>query len=270
MSDARSICTPVSERLDAPISRRRGRISSCGDAAGTPGAAQNAAPPAPDGDPAITLPTVDVTAPANGIGLPPPPFDAAGHPAGQTITSIGEERFKDLPNFSIGDVLRESPGVTIKQGNGPRDVGISIRGSNARNGFGIRNIQVFEDGFPVTQPDGLSRTDLTDPHAYGAIDVYRGPSSAIFGNYATGGAINFRMRRGAEINGIELGSDAGSFGYFNEYALIGDAGADYEYSGFVSHVRGDGFQPNQSFNTTTGNSLAQLYADARTTRSPSR
>ena len=132
------------------------------------GHAQNAAPPAPDGDPAITLPTVDVTAPANGIGLPPPPFDAAGHPAGQTITSIGEERFKDLPNFSIGDVLRESPGVSFKQGNGPRDVGISIRGSNARNGFGIRNIQVFEDGFPVTQPDGLSRTDLTDPHAYGA------------------------------------------------------------------------------------------------------
>ena len=37
----------------------------------------------------------------------------------------------------------------------------------------IRNIQVFEDGFPVTQPDGLSRTDLTDPHAYGAIDVIR-------------------------------------------------------------------------------------------------
>ena len=33
-----------------------------------------------------------------------------------------------------------------------------------------------------------------------------------------------------EINGIELGSDAGSFGYFNEYALIGNAGADYEYS----------------------------------------
>ena len=49
----------------------------------------------------------------------------------------------------------------------------------------------------MTQPDGLSRTDLPDPHAYGAIDVIRGPSSASYGNYATGGAINFRLRTGA-------------------------------------------------------------------------
>ena len=50
-------------------------------------------------------------------------------------------------------------------------MGISIRGSNARNGFGIRNIVILEDGFPVTQPDGLSRSDLIDPHAYSGIDV---------------------------------------------------------------------------------------------------
>ena len=111
------------------------------------------------------------------------------------------ERIKNEPAFTIQDLLQESPGVSFKQGNGPRDLGISIRGSNARNGFGIRNIVVLEDGFPVTQPDGLSRTDLTDPHAYGGVDVYRGPSSAMFGNYATGGAINFRLWRGGEING---------------------------------------------------------------------
>jgi iron complex outermembrane receptor protein len=52
----------------------------------------------------------------------------------------------------------------------------------------------------VTQPDGLSRTDLTDPHAYGAIDVIRGPSSALYGNFATGGMINFWLRTGAQID----------------------------------------------------------------------
>jgi len=35
----------------------------------------------------------------------------------------------------VSDVLRDSPGISIKQGNGPRDLGISIRGSNARNTF---------------------------------------------------------------------------------------------------------------------------------------
>ena len=129
-------------------------------------------------------------------------------PSGQTTTTVDRSQFDNRPSFSVSDVLRDSPGISVKQGNGPRDFGISIRGSNARNGFGIRNLVIFEDGFPVTQPDGLSRSDLIDPRAYGGIDVIRGPSSALYGNYATGGALNFRTRPGGTIDGVEIGSTA--------------------------------------------------------------
>jgi iron complex outermembrane receptor protein len=197
--------------------------------------------------PATTTPTPTVESrPAPGV-LP--------KPAGQTVTSVSGERIKDAPAFTIEDLLQESPGISIKQGNGPRDVGISIRGSNARNGFGIRNIVVLEDGFPVTQPDGLSRTDLTDPHAYGGVDVYRGPSSAMFGNYATGGAINFRLRRGGEINGMMYGVEGGSFGYLNNYFMIGSRTDTFEGSIFASDVRGNGYISHSTFNTQTLNSL---------------
>ena len=223
----------------------------CAAVATVPAMAQEAGPEA-----AITLPEVSVTAQAGRAVPEGSLFDIKAHPAGQTITRLDQEQTLNSPDFAIGDVLRAAPGVTLKQGNGPRDQGISIRGSNARNGFGIRNIVVFEDGFPVTQPDGLSRTDLTDPHAYRSIDVFRGPSSAMFGNYGTGGAINFHLWNGADIRGLWFGSDAGSFNYFNEYALFGDVLGNFEYSGIVSHVRSDGFQRNQSFNTTTGNILA--------------
>ena len=176
-------------------------------------------------------------------------------PPGQTITTVSGERIRNEPAFTIQDLLQESPGVSFKQGNGPRDLGISIRGSNARNGFGVRNIVVLEDGFPVTQPDGLSRTDLTDPHAYGGVDVYRGPSSAMFGNYATGGAINFRLWRGGEINGARFGTESGSFGYLNNYAIIGGKSGTFEGAAFGSDVRGDGYISHSSFNTQTINVL---------------
>ena len=176
-----------------------------------------------------TLPTIDVGSAAPGpstqAGPAPAPVRQANtppgfspekmelpiyrEPTGQTFTSIDTQIFRDTPLVTIRDMLEYSPGVSFKQGNGPRDVVISIRGSSARNGFGVRNIVMLEDGFSVTQPDGLSRTDLTDPHAYAAVDVYRGPSSALFGNYANGGAINFRTRTGAEINGVEYGSEFG-------------------------------------------------------------
>ncbi|MGJ4911721.1 TonB-dependent receptor domain-containing protein [Bradyrhizobium oligotrophicum] len=181
-------------------------------------------------------------------------------PSGQTATTIDRSRYDDRPAFSVGDILRESPGVSLKQGNGPRDLGISIRGSNARNGFGIRNIALFEDGFPVTQPDGLSRSDLIDPHAYGAVDVIRGPSSALYGNYATGGAINFRTRPGGSIDGAEIGSEGGSFGYLSNYMTFGKKVGNFEGSLFTSDVRGDGYLGNGWFNTQTVNFLGTYKA----------
>lgn len=181
-------------------------------------------------------------------------------PTGQTQTTIDRSQFENRPAFSVGDVLRDSPGVSVKQGNGPRDLGISIRGSNARNGFGIRNLVIFEDGFPVTQPDGLSRSDLIDPRAYSAIDVIRGPSSALYGNYATGGALNFRTRPGGTIDGVEYGVDGGSFGYLNNYLAAGKKVGNFEGSLFASDARGDGFIGNSWFNTQTVNFLGTLQA----------
>jgi len=119
---------------------------------------------------------------------------------------------------------------------------------------------IFDDGFPVTQPDGLSRSDLIDPHAYGAIDVIRGPSSALYGNYATGGALNFRTRPGGTINGAEFGTEGGSFGYLNNYLTVGQKTGNFEASLFSSDARGDGFIQNSWFNTQTVNFLATLKA----------
>lgn len=179
-------------------------------------------------------------------------------PAAQSATRLDREQFAHMPAVSIAEVLALSPGVSFVQGNGPRDVSISVRGSNNRQTFGVRNIKVFEDGFDVTQPDGLARTDLTDPHAYGAIDVVRGPSSAWYGNYATGGAIDFRLRRGADIRGIETGLDAGSYGYLNAYLAAGTGNEQYDVSAFLSNVRGGSAIAHTDYLTTTANLLASV------------
>ena len=76
---------------------------------------------------------------------------------GQTVTTIDDTAFRNTPATTIADIVRLSPGVAVIQGNGPRDVGVSIRGSNARNGFGARNIQVFEDDFRPHRPACLWR-----------------------------------------------------------------------------------------------------------------
>jgi iron complex outermembrane receptor protein len=213
-----------------------------------------ASAPAPTGTPATSTSGVDTPGRS---AIPEVVVTAPTQPTvqeralGQTVNTVDRDQYKDSPAFTAGQVLQNIPDVSVKSGNGPRDTFISIRGSNARSSFGIRNLQMFEDGFPVTQPDGLSRVDDLDPHAIGSVDVYKGPSSALFGNYATGGAINFHTRSGADIDGFEFGSDAGSFNYFNEYLTYGRHGDNYDYGLFGSHVRGNGFIAHSAFQTTT-------------------
>jgi len=177
-------------------------------------------------------------------------------PSAQTITSVDRQDFKDAPSLNISESLALIPGVTTVGGNGPRDVSVSVRGSNDRQTYGIRNAQIFEDGFPVTQPDGLARTDLTDPHAYGGIDVVQGPSSTLYGNYATGGAIDFHLRPGGNIMGLEFGTDVGSFGFLNNYITAGTQRDRFHYSLFMSNTRSRQFTDHSAYDTITANILA--------------
>ena len=126
---------------------------------------------------------------------------------------------------------------------------------------GVRNIMLWEDGFPIMTADGNGRTDLLDPHSYAAVDVYRGPSSALFGNYAYGGAINFRTFSGAEIDGVHTGSEFGSFGYVNNYIRVGKAVKDsvlgaFDLAFFASDANSSGWTRN-SFSGKQGKFLGR-------------
>ncbi|WP_363349312.1 TonB-dependent receptor domain-containing protein [Methylocystis echinoides] len=204
----------------------------------------------------VTSPNPDLAA-APGFSPEKLSMPVYRQPTGQTFTTVRGKDFETMPLVTVREMLQYSPGVSFKQGNGLRDIVISIRGSSARNGFGVRNIVMLEDGFSVTQPDGLSRTDLTDPHAYAGVDVYRGPSSALFGNFANGGAINFRTRTGAEIDGVDYGVETGSFGYLNNFVAIGKKQDNFDIAVFASDVRQQGFTFHTRGDTQTVNATAR-------------
>lgn len=174
-------------------------------------------------------------------------------PIGQTTYSASRSAFKLTPSLSLADMAVTIPGVSFISGNGPRDTSLSIRGSNDRQSYGMRNIVVMEDGFPMTQPDGLARADLIDPHAYERLDVFQGPASTVYGNYALNGAVNLITRAGSDINGVHVGSDFGSFGFYNNYLTAGTSDKNYDIIFFGSDVRGNGFISNSNYETSTEN-----------------
>ena len=172
-------------------------------------------------------------------------------PLGVTRTTTPRTQLDNQPAKDFRESLESQPGIILRKRNGPRDFSIAIRGFGAKQGFGVQKIRMFEDGFDVTQSDGLSRLDLQDPWFMEAIDVERGASSAIYGNYALGGVVNFRTRRGRDINGVETFTSVGSYGYQKYATAIGKEYTYMDAAVFLSHERGDGYQEHSKFSTTS-------------------
>lgn len=174
-------------------------------------------------------------------------------PEGVSVSSTVPSETDSQPTRTMKESMESLPGVVLRQANGPRDFSIMIRGQGAKTTFAVRDIKIYEDGFIQTQSDGLSRLDLHDPWFMRSVEVTRGASSSLYDNYALGGMVHFRTRRGSDINGLESFFSGGSFGYHKQAFAFGKDTEHLDVSMFVSNVGEDGYVQNSEYKTQTLN-----------------
>jgi iron complex outermembrane recepter protein len=174
-------------------------------------------------------------------------------PEGVSVSSTVPSETDSQPTRTMKESMESLPGVVLRQANGPRDFSIMIRGQGAKTTFAVRDIKIYEDGFIQTQSDGLSRLDLHDPWFMRSVEVTRGAASSLYDNYALGGMVHFRTRRGSDINGLESFFSGGSFGYHKQAFAFGKDTERLDVSMFVSNVGEDGYIQNSEYKTQTLN-----------------
>jgi iron complex outermembrane recepter protein len=174
-------------------------------------------------------------------------------PEGISLSATVPAETDSQPTRTMQESLQSLPGIGLRQANGPRDFSIMIRGQGAKTTFAVRDIKIYEDGFGQTQSDGLSRLDMQDPWFMRSTEVIRGAASSLYDNYALGGMVHFRTRRGSDINGFETFLSGGSFGYFKQAFAVGKRYENLDVSLFASNAAEDGFIQNSNYNTQTLN-----------------
>ncbi len=130
-----------------------------------------------------------------------------------SITVIDTTTLNRTSTVSLTEALRTVPGVIAGNLFGGDDVRLSIRGSGARGGFGVRGVGILLDGVPITDPDGQTRLDQLDLGSARSIEIVRGPGSALYGGTASGGVINVITKSGREIQGLSVRATGGGFGF---------------------------------------------------------
>lgn len=70
----------------------------------------------------------------------------------------------------------------------PGSYRLSFRGSTLRSPFGVRNVKVYLDGIPFTDPGGNTYLTQLSPFNINSLEVIKGPAGSLYGA-GTGGAV---------------------------------------------------------------------------------
>jgi catecholate siderophore receptor len=145
----------------------------------------------------------------------------------QAVTVISGELMKSQATTTLGEALRNSPGITIAIGEG---------GTLAGDQFKIRGFDAKDDVYLDGLRDFAAYT--RDSFDYEEVQVLKGPSGLMFGRGTTGGAINT----------------------VSKTAFLGDKYVGHIEGGNGNHVRGTA-DLNYQLSDTAAVRLNLMYTD---------
>src|SRR5690554_3678518 len=147
--------------------------------------------------------------------------------------------------------LNTVTGIRMEE-RSPGSYRLAMRGSLIRSPFGIRNVKIYVDEFPLTDAGGNTYLNLIDPASIDAIYVLKGPDGSLYG--ANSGGVIRIQPKGFDVqqNQGSLLLSGGSFGLFQEqFSIQRQINDQYAFSIDQSFTRSDGYRENTALNKVT-------------------
>ena len=111
--------------------------------------------------------------------------------------------------MSIVPAMNSVPGVRMEE-RSPGSYRLNFRGSTLRSPFGVRNVKVYLDGIPFTDPGGTTYLTQLAPFDMYSMELIKGPAGSLYGA-ATGGALLIKTRPDNWETGFTAEYGFGSF-----------------------------------------------------------
>ncbi len=156
------------------------------------------------------------------------------------IGVLTPEQFSRFGGTSIVSAFNSIPGVRMEE-RSPGSYRLSFRGSTLRSPFGVRNVKIYLDGIPFTDPGGNTYLTQLPPFNIASIEVIKGPAGSLYGA-GTGGAVLIKTMPDSWQPGFTAGYTFGSYSTntVNAQVRFGDSGNGNSIS--FSHQTSDGYR----------------------------
>jgi iron complex outermembrane receptor protein len=188
------------------------------------------------------------------------------------VNYIGKGTLDRFSNTSIVSAVNSTPGIRMEE-RSPGSYRLNIRGSSLRSPFGVRNVKIYYNDIPYTDPGGHSNFNQLGYYNFNTLEIIKGANSSLYGA-GTGGVMLIESMNENEKAGVFTEYAAGSYGLQNIYGSLTTAsdkninkiGFQHQQSnGYREHsqLQRDVFSWNGLFNSGKNNLLKTtfLYGD---------
>ncbi|GMR21765.1 MAG: TonB-dependent receptor [Acidobacteriota bacterium] len=155
---------------------------------------------------------------------------------------------------SLDESLRSVPGLFVaNRRNFSLSGGVRLSIRAPLSSFGMRGLQLLQDGIPLTTADGTTQPTNIDLGSAGLIEIIRGPSSVLYGNSA-GGVISVRTEDPPSEGHAALADiQFGSYGYQRQQLKAKGSSGTLGYVVNASRMTTDGFRDHSYAETRQAN-----------------
>lgn len=127
------------------------------------------------------------------------------------ISRVAPGEFQRYGENSLVQAINSVPGIRFEERAGA-SYRVSIRGSSIRSPFGVRNVKVYWNDIPFTEPGGNTFINLLDLANVSNVEIIKGPAGSIYGA-GNGGVLKLRSTDLSTLaNATSLNLSVGSFG----------------------------------------------------------
>jgi Outer membrane receptor proteins, mostly Fe transport len=177
------------------------------------------------------------------------------------INHINHASLERFGSNSIVQAVNATPGVRMEE-RSPGSYRFNIRGSSLRSPFGVRNIKVYYNDIPMTDPGGHTYLNQLGYYNFNSVDIIKGPGSSFYGA-GTGGVL---LIESLDQNGpanISAEYTTGSYNMQNIYGKVVTHSDKMISSVGIQHQESDGYRNHSKLkrDVHSWNGLFQLGED---------
>lgn len=157
-----------------------------------------------------------------------------------SVSIINNYQLNRFSNTNLLPAVNANPGMRMEE-RSPGSYRLNIRGSSLRSPFGIRNVKVYYNDIPYTDPGGNTYLNQLGYYNVQSMEIIKGPGSSIYGA-GTGGVVLINSDPAQFKRGISADFAIGSFNSRTYHAGLRGGNQEFHHSVNFQAQQSDGYR----------------------------